>query len=89
MFFKTLAVLAMTGTAAAPAMAAAGSATLRGSPSSMERQHEVAEEQVEADSALLGGQVKLDRDGDQPELDRPPPHGSSHWTFLLLFSAFR
>ena len=33
---------------------------------------------VEADAALLGGQIELDRDGDQPELDRSPPHGSRH-----------
>ena len=35
-------------------------------------------EQVEADAGALGGQVQLHRDGDQAELDRPPPHGSRH-----------
>ena len=40
---------------------------------------------VEADAALLGGQVQLDRDGDQAELDRTSPHGSGHDQFASFF----
>ncbi|MBW3630440.1 MAG: hypothetical protein KY464_14235 [Gemmatimonadetes bacterium] len=44
--FRTLALSHLLLLVASPAMAAAGSATLRGSPASMARQHEVAEEQA-------------------------------------------
>ena len=47
------------------------------------RFRQVRVEQVEADASLLGGQVELDRDRHQPELDRPPPHRSRHVRAVL------